>query len=283
MKEFKDRVAVVTGAASGIGRGLAERFALEGMNVVLADVEKDALDDAARGLEEKGAKVLSVVADVSDGKAMDDVAAKTYDAFGACHILINNAGVSVAGPAWEHPESDWAWVLGVNLWGVIHGIRAFVPRMIAGGDEGHIVNTASMAGLTSAPLMSIYCVSKQGTVALSECLYHDLQMSGAPIGVSVLCPGWVTTKIVEAERNRPAEGPHKAEGELHPAGEQLKEVVRGLLQTQGLKVTEVVDQVVQAILDDRFYILTHPSMKVNIERRFRAIMEETNPTVDPIG
>src|SRR5262249_10948610 len=168
MKQLKDRVAVVTGAASGIGLALAERFAAEGMKVVMADIEKPALASAADRLRKTGAAVLATEVDVSRPEHVERLAHETYRAFGAAHVLCNNAGVAVLGAVHEHTLADWQWVINVNLWGVIHGVRVFVPRMLAGGDEGHIVNTASMAGLTTAPFMSVYDVTKHAVVALSE-------------------------------------------------------------------------------------------------------------------
>ena len=188
MKTFRDRVAVVTGAASGIGLALAERFAAEGAKVVMADIEASALATAAEGLRRKGARLLATRVDVSRPEDVERLARETYDAFGAAHVLCNNAGVAVIGAVHEHTLADWQWVINVNLWGVIHGVRAFLPRMLGGGDEGHIVNTASMAGLTTAPFMSVYDVTKHGVVALSESMYKELQVTGAPIGVSVRLP-----------------------------------------------------------------------------------------------
>src|SRR3989454_8974881 len=204
MKEFRDRVAVVTGAASGIGRGLAERFAAEGMKVVLADVEQSALDQADAEMRERGATVLPVRTDVSKPQQMEQLAQQTLEAFGAVHIVCNNAGVGgPGGPVWERTLADWQWVLGVNLWGVIHGIRTFVPIMLRQETEGHIVNTASVAGLVSLPMLTIYDVTKHGVVTLSESLYQELAMSGSRLRVSVLCPGFVSTNIMDADRNRP--------------------------------------------------------------------------------
>jgi len=195
MKQFKDRVAVVTGAASGIGFALAERFAAERMKVVMADVEAPALEKATSTLRPKAPAVLPVQVDVSRPEDVERLARETYAAFGAAHVLCNNAGVAVLGAVHEHSLADWQWVMNVNLWGVIHGVRAFLPRMLAGGDEGHIVNTASMAGLTTAPFMSVYDVTKHGVVALSESMYKEQQLSGSLIGVSVVCPGSVDTEL----------------------------------------------------------------------------------------
>ncbi|HEY7205960.1 MAG TPA: SDR family NAD(P)-dependent oxidoreductase, partial [Methylomirabilota bacterium] len=179
MKSFSGRVAVVTGAASGIGLALAERFAGEGMKVVMADIEAGALATASEGLRRTGAAVHATRVDVSRAEDVERLAVETYRAFGAAHVVCNNAGVAVIGAVHEHTLADWQWVINVNLWGVIHGVRAFLPRMLAGGDEGHIVNTASMAGLTTAPFMSVYDVTKHGVVALSESMYKELAVTGA--------------------------------------------------------------------------------------------------------
>ena len=197
------KVAVITGAASGIGRGLAERFAAESMKIVLADVEEEALAELETDLKSKGADVLTVKMDVSNAADVENLAAYTLDAFGAVHILCNNAGVVCSRPIWEHTVADWEWVLGVNLWGVIHGIRAFVPRMLAQGDACHIVNTASILGLIGGGGTGIYKVSKHGVVVLSEALADELAQKGANIQVHVLCPGWVRTGILDSDRNRP--------------------------------------------------------------------------------
>ena len=202
MREFEDRVAVVTGAASGIGLAQAERFAAEGMKIVMADIEAEALESARKGLAGKAAAILATRVDVSKAEDVERLAQETYKAFGAAHVLCNNAGVAVVGAVHEHSLADWEWVLGVNLWGVIHGVRSFVGRMLEGGEEGHIVNTASMAGLTTSPFMSVYDVTKHGVVALSESMYKEFAMTGAKIGVSVVCPGLINTNIMRSSRNR---------------------------------------------------------------------------------
>jgi len=205
VKEFKDKVAVITGAASGIGRGIARRCAQEGMKVVLADIEEKALTQTAREMKAGGASVLAVLTDVSKASDVEVLGQKTLDAFGAVHLLCNNAGVGTGATIWESTLADWEWVIGVNLWGVIHGIRVFVPIMLEQDTECHIVNTASVLGLISSPYMGTYKVTKHGIVTLSETLYQELALRGAKIRVSVLCPMWVNTQLMEAERNRPAE------------------------------------------------------------------------------
>src|SRR3954471_7231696 len=205
MNELEGKVAVVTGGASGIGRAVAERLAGEGMRLVIADVEEAALAETEKAFADKGAEVLAVRTDVSDGAAVDALRDQTLERFGAVHLIHNNAGVGSGGPIWTLTEADWAWVLGVNLWGVIHGIRAFVPLLVEQG-EGHVVNTASMAGLISTPMMAPYNASKHAVVTISETLHYDLQLAGSPVRVSVLCPGVVQTRIHESHRNRPGGG-----------------------------------------------------------------------------
>jgi NAD(P)-dependent dehydrogenase (short-subunit alcohol dehydrogenase family) len=275
MKTFNNRVAVVTGAASGIGRGLADRFAREGMRVVLADVEQPALEHAERVMTDAGANVFAMRTDVSDQAQLEALARETYDRFGAVHILCNNAGVGGGGLVWEQSLEDWQWVLGVNLWGVIHGVRAFVPRMLAGGDEAHIVNTASMAGLLAGPRMGSYNVSKFGVVALSETLHHELAAaSGGKIKVSVLCPGFVDTNIDEADRNRPSgRYDRPAAGTPEAAQrEMFKQILHG-----GQTPAEVAQKVFDAIVDERFYILTHPEFTSAVTARSESIVHDGPP------
>jgi NAD(P)-dependent dehydrogenase (short-subunit alcohol dehydrogenase family) len=277
VKTFRDRVAVVTGAASGIGLALAERFAAEGMKVVMADIEAAALATAADGLRRKGAAVLATRVDVSRAENVDRLARETYDAFGAAHVLCNNAGVAVIGAVHEHTLADWQWVIDVNLWGVIHGVRAFLPRMLGGGDEGHIVNTASMAGLTTAPFMSVYDVTKHGVVALSESMYKELQITGSPIGVSVVCPGLIDTNIMRSSRNRPEnladEG--KAGPMAQAFGQSLSDRLAG-----GYPPSEVAEQVLQGIREGRFYIVpAQPEVKGNIAIRAEDLLALRNPTL----
>ena len=266
-------VAVITGAASGIGRGLAERFAAEGMKVVLADVDKEQLAKLDADLSAKGATVLAVRTDVSKASEVENLAAQTLDTFGAVHILCNNAGVVCSRPIWEHTLADWEWVLGVNLWGVIHGIRTFVPHMLAQGDECHIVNTASILGLVGGSGEGIYKVSKHGIVVLSETLADELAEKKANIQVHVLCPGWVQTGILDAARNRPdaLQNP-KTETPLHQQAIGGSRNARAEMEA-GLSPAEVAEQVSNAIQNGTFYIHTHPEHKAWIRGRMARILE----------
>ena len=276
MKELKDKVAVVTGAASGIGRALAERLAEEGMKVVLADIEQGALDEAEGAFKAKGASVLAVRCDVSKADDVEALAKATVDEFGAVHVVCNNAGVvPPAGPLWERTVADWQWVLGANLWGVIHGVRTFVPIMLAQGTEGHVVNTASLAGLVSVPWLGIYNVTKHAVVTFSETLYRELEGAGAKVKVSVLCPAWVTTRLGDADRNRPA-ALQNPEREKSPQEQAIEQAVRGFVES-GISAKQVADAMVDAIKEEKLYVLTHPEMMDAVRTRMEDILEGRNP------
>lgn len=266
------KVAVITGAASGIGRGLAERFAAEGMRVVLADVENAPLATLAAELADKGTTVLIVKTDVSNAADVENLAVRTLDAFGAVHILCNNAGVVCSRPIWEHTVADWEWVLGVNLWGVIHGIRAFVPRMLAQGDACYIVNTASILGLVGGSGEGIYKVSKHGVVVLSETLADELAQKDANIQVHVLCPGWVRTGILESSRNRP-DTLQNSETETPPRQDTIggSRNVRAEMEA-GMSPADVAEHVYNAIQTGTFYIHTHPEHKAWVRERMERIL-----------
>jgi NAD(P)-dependent dehydrogenase (short-subunit alcohol dehydrogenase family) len=272
VREFAGKVAVITGAASGIGRALAERCARESMRVALADVEPAALDRAAADLRASGAEVLAVTTDVSKAGDVQALAQQTLDAFGAVHLLCNNAGVGAGTTVWESTLADWEWVMGVNLWGVIHGVRTFVPMMLAQGDECHVVNTASIAGLIAGPALGVYKVTKHAVVTLSETLHYDLAMRGANIGVSVLCPEWVNTRIMESARNRPeAFQNDPAAEQITPEALAAWRYMSAAVQS-GMSPAEVADQVFAAIGEGRLYILTHPATKTLVRERMEQIL-----------
>jgi NAD(P)-dependent dehydrogenase (short-subunit alcohol dehydrogenase family) len=274
VKEFKDKVAVVTGAASGIGRGLADRFAAEGMRVVLADIQDDALQAAESEISDAGATVLAVRTDVSRREQVEALAQRAVERFGAVHVVCNNAGVGGGGLIWEQPLEDFEWVLNINLWGVIHGVRTFVPIMLKQGEEGHIVNTASMAGLLAGPYMSAYNVSKFGVVALSETLHHELRMAGGEIGVSVLCPGVVNTNIINSARSQPSGG--RAEPAPGSPEAAMRDQMRAMFES-GMASSEVARQVFEAVRDRKFWVLTHDEFKPRVLERAQGIIEGRAP------
>jgi NAD(P)-dependent dehydrogenase (short-subunit alcohol dehydrogenase family) len=277
MQELQGKVAVVTGGASGIGLAVARAAAAAGMKVVLADIEESALKEADRALAADGAEVLSVATDVSVGSSVEELRDKTLARFGAVHLVHNNAGVAVGGPLWTVSEADWTWILGVNLWGVIHGIRAFVPVLLEQG-EGHVVNTASLAGLTSPGLLGPYNVTKHSVVTMSETLYRDLALAGSTVGVSVLCPGFVQTRIAESDRNRPEWAPAAPVAE----GAEFQGVMHDLV-AGGIGATTVADRVLEAVRTNRFYIITHDDTQAMVEVRLRDIIEGRNPSAAPVG
>jgi len=277
MKAFRDKVAVITGGASGLGLAMARRFAAEGMKLVLADIEEDALRRVETEFRKAGVPVVGIWTDVSRAHDVERLAEKALASFGAVHVLCNNAGVAPGGVVWEHTTADWEWVLGVNVWGVINGVRVFLPIMLRQDTECHVVNTASVAGLLSLPNMGIYCVSKHAVVTLTECLYHDLAQRAAKIGVSVLCPAYVPTGISESERNRPAllrNAPRKKSPEEIEREEQMRHAVK----SGRITAEQVAEQVFQAVQDNRFYVLTHPKIKGAIQTRMEDILEERAPT-----
>ena len=251
MNDLDGKVAVVTGGASGIGFGLAEAFAAEGMKIVLADIEAAALGVAAQKLRESGADVLDVVIDVSDEDQVVDLATHTYTHFGTAHIVCNNAGVGGGGGLlWEIPQSRWDWAFGVNFWGVLNGIRAFTPRLIE-QQEGHIINTASIAGLKALPFMSPYTATKHAVVGISEALAVELMMTGSPVKVSVLCPGFIQTRLHESERNWPP-----ALGDAPTQGESpINDIVRDLVEG-GKEPGYLAQRVLAAVRAEHFFILS---------------------------
>lgn len=273
MKDLEGRVAVVTGAAGGIGYALAERFAAEGMKVVMADVHMESLGAAADRLRATGATVLAHRTDVTDFDSVDRLAERVFEEFGAAHLICNNAGVAVASRerTWEQSLDVWRWVLDVNLWGIIHGIRAFVPRMLESGHEGHIVNTASMAGMVTGQAEAApYSASKHAVVSVTESLYGELKRAGSLVSASVLCPGWINTDIVaNSEREKP-----------RTSGEEAL-ATTSMAAIPGVYPPSVVaDRVIEAVREDRFYILaTQDAFLEWMKMRHDRIEDGRNPAV----
>ncbi|MFV0307960.1 MAG: SDR family NAD(P)-dependent oxidoreductase [Desertimonas sp.] len=270
MKLNEGQVAVVTGGGSGIGLALAERFADAGLKLMLADVQEDALAEAATLIAGRGVEVDTMKVDVSKETEVQALAQATIDRFGGVHVVCNNAGVSGAGDPWFGPISTWEWVMGVNFWGVVYGCRTFLPHLAGGG---HIVNTASVAGLFPG-FAPPYDASKHAVVAMTESLYHAMQMAGLPIGVSVLCPGWVNTKILDSERNYPSElGPPP---ELDAGAEVMRGHVRRAL-AEGAQPAAVADAVLDAIGEDRYWVIPHQSFLDIAIDRWGTIAERIDP------
>ncbi len=278
MKDLRDKVAVVTGAASGIGRALAERLGSEGMKVVLADLEAGALQQAAQELEKSGVEVLPVVTDVAKAEQVQALADQALSAFGKVHVVCNNAGVLVGGLSWEAPLEDYEWVMGVNVWGVIHGIRTFVPILLKQDEPGYVINTASMAALTSMPYSGIYFMTKHAVMSLSETLYHELTLRGAKVGVSVVCPEVVATNIDKSERTRPEalrSGAERSEERIVVEAALSKGVLTGVPPAW------IADRAVDAIGEGRFYVLSEDEWRRTAETRLEDLRLARNPTFAP--
>jgi NAD(P)-dependent dehydrogenase (short-subunit alcohol dehydrogenase family) len=279
MRDFAGKVAVVTGAASGIGLGMATRFAQEGMKVVMADVEEPVLQASVTRLRQQEHDVLGVVTDVSSGASVEALRDKALEAYGKVHILCNNAGVGGRGASadiWGATEKDWQWALGVNLWGVVNGVKTFVPLMLEQGEDGHIVNTSSAAGVV--PGTRVYSVTKHGVVALSEALFYDLERAGSKLHCSVLCPGVINTNIMYSNRNRPeALSDDPSSGDLTAEGKERADRIKHLAETQGMQPDQLADIVFNAIRDEQFWILTHTDYDDNIRNRMQGILNRTNP------
>jgi len=285
VKHFKGKVAVITGAASGIGHAMGRCCAAKGMHVVLADVEREALAVTAAELRAGGASVAAVLTDVSRAEDVERLAAKTLERFEAVHLLFNNAGVGLVGPrVWETTYADWEWLLGVNLSGVVHGLRVFVPRMLDQASESHIVNTASAAGLVSPPGMGLYNACKSGVIALSETLHRELALAEARIKVSVLCPGLVRTRMPESSRNRPTTLQNEPEQEAERAVRSAK-LQRDLREAteKAMSPSKVANQVFDAIRDERFFIFTHDWLDQALETRTRNVLEGRVPWIGTEG
>ena len=271
------KVAAVTGAGSGLGRAMALAFASEGMHVALADVDTKSLSSVEGEVRAKGVKAFSMRVDVSKAAEVDAFAERTARELKGIHLVCNNAGVSPLGAVWENTEADWQWILGVNLWGVIHGVRAFTPTLIA-QNEGHIVNTASVAGLISPPGSGAYNVTKHAVVTLSESLHHDLRERNSAVGVSVLCPAYVPTGITDSERSRPKDLPASAKS---PATLAREAMLRKAVSSGKVSADDVAQAVLAAVKENRFYILTHPRIKGAIRARMEDILDERAPR-DPL-
>jgi NAD(P)-dependent dehydrogenase (short-subunit alcohol dehydrogenase family) len=277
MKELKGKIAAVTGAASGLGRSMALAFASEGMDLALADVDEVNLADVQDEVMAKGVRAITLKVDVSNAQQLEQFRDQTLTRLGGVHVVCNNAGVSPLGAVWENTPADWQWILGVNLWGVIHGVRAFAPHLIQ-QDEGHFVNTASVAGLISPPGSGAYNVTKHGVVALSESLHHDLRERNSRVGVSVLCPAYVPTGIVDSERSRPKDLPLAPKSPETIAREAM---LRKAVTSGKISADQVAQAVVAGIRDERFYILTHQRIKGAIRARMEDILEDRAPR-DPL-
>ena len=285
MKDFSGKVAVVTGAASGIGLAFAHKFAAEGMNVVLADIEAEPLAMAEAAVAAHGTKALAVRTNVMTESDVNRLADSAFKAFGNVHVVCNNAGVAASAStlrsrAWEGSLADWDWTLGVNFMGVLYGVRAFVPRMLENGEEGHIVNTASMAGLLTGA--NPYNVSKHGVVCLTEGMYKEFKAMGSKLSASVLCPGLINTNILDAERNRPEEfGPATNETALRPEIREFSKQFNASLKA-GFPPEYVADMVFEAVRDDSFYIFPAQEGVMEIlKMRMTDIVEQRNPTMVP--
>ena len=281
---FTGKTAVLTGAGSGFGLECARIGAKLGMKLILVDVQQDALDRACAEMKAAGAEVLPFRLDVSSADQMQAMSEAVFERFGAPHFVFNNAGVGSGGLIWENSVKDWEWVLGVNLWGVIHGVRLFTPMMLDAAAKdpawhGHIVNTASMAGLLNPPNMGVYNVSKHAVVSLSETLYQDLRLVSDQVGASVLCPYFVPTGISQSQRNRPAELATEKPTRSQLIGQAMTDKAVG---SGKVTAAEVAQKVFDAMAADQFYIFSHPKALGNVQSRMECIMQQTNP-IDPFA
>ena len=277
MKDFHGKVAVITGGASGLGLEIARLAAKKGMKLVLSDIEERALKQAEQEFSDLGVEVLAVRTNVALAEDVDFLAQQTLSRFGAVHLLFNNAGVALNKTTWETTIADWEWVLGVDLWGVIHGVCVFTPIMLKQDTPCHIINTASVAGMLSTQGMAAYNVAKHGVVTLSETLYHDLRRRDAKIDVSVLCPAWVNTGIWDSARNRPEDLQNTVE-QKSVDDTKLEESARHAIQSGKVTAPQVAEIVFNAIENNQFYILTHPKIKKWIGLRVEDILEDRQPS-----
>lgn len=280
MQIFQGKVAVITGAASGIGRALTERCLAEGMNVVMADIEESVLTKVSAELQANtNNKVIPVVTDVSRESELQNVLKETLENFNAVHLLFNNAGVGGGGNAWTATQNDWDWVLGVNLWSVIQGLRIFVPQMISQNEPCHIVNTASVAGLLGGTTNALYSVTKHGVVALTENLFGDLKSENTQIGCSVLCPGFVNTNIFDSGRNRPDTLKDSTEPVVISAEDEERIAMFREILRQGKQPADIAEAVFDGIRNDRLYILSHDHFNDMIRQRASNITQGNNPAI----
>ncbi|MBP9906714.1 MAG: SDR family NAD(P)-dependent oxidoreductase [Rhodoferax sp.] len=277
MKNLKGKVAVITGGAEGIGKALAVLAASQGMKLVLADIDAARLDATVAAFTAQGIEAIGVRTDVSKADQVDHLAELAFERFSNVHLLCNNAGVACAKPVWETTPGDWEWVVGVNLYGVANGLRSFIPRMLANGEEGHIVNTASIAGLISSPSLAAYNATKHAVVTLTEGLHHDLKLRNAKIKASVLCPAWVKTRISASERNRTAGEAFDA-SKLDPVTLRIGGAIQQAV-ADGIAAEKVARDVFDAIDSEHFYILTHPDSAAAVRIRMEDILEDRAPTM----
>lgn len=279
MKDLKGKVAVVTGAASGIGMSLARACAAEGMRVVLADVEGEALERAAREIAETASETLAVTVDVSSEAEVRRLAERTAERFGAVHLLFCNAGVGAGSLLWASTAKDWEWTLGVNLWGTVHVVNAFVPAMLSRGEEGRVVITSSDAGLVGGPFNGVYRVSKHALTAFAETLHHELTIVGAKVGVSLLCPGFTKTRICDAGRNRPERLRNRPGEAANIPTQGFDDFIRSQVN-RGVSADEVASETLKAVRERRFYVITDPGTYAGVRRRMEDILDGRTPAFE---
>ncbi|MBR11596.1 MAG: hypothetical protein CL442_00410 [Acidimicrobiaceae bacterium] len=277
MTDLDRKVAVITGGASGLGLAFAQRFAIAGMKVAIADIEEPALDAAVEGLRDAGAEVLGVRCDVADARSVHDLAAAVDDAFGAVHVVCLNAGVALSGPLHKQTLADWQWIVGVNLMGIVHGLDAFLPGLVE-RDEGHVVVTASVAGHTAYPSLGPYSATKHAAVAIAEALYNEQAAAGSNVGVTALCPGFVATGIFDSARNRPE---NLADALAEPPTDEevaTREAFLEMIATEALRPSQVAEMVHDAVRDGTFWVFSDDRHVENIGNRHDEIRTRTNPT-----